>query len=342
MPRDEPMFQEARLGGMPLQKLGLTIEGTALEPILVEFMGELAQAGLNRLKPAFYLSTEWGVNQGTVAIGIPFYLARPDLVELHEERVGVIEGSDRKDILRYLRHEMGHVVNYAYHLYESEEWVRLFGSFTQPYVEDYRPKPFSTRYVRHLPGWYAQKHPDEDWSETFAVWMTPGFDWRSEYEDWPTALEKLRFCDRTMTLLKDRDPIELRTDRDEDVAEMTVSVDEYYKQLESAHPELPKGIDGALRTVFDLATDTDIPKDAPLKAASALIRRNERSLLGAIYLWTGHFPETTRTLLRHMSRRADELRLIYVESRESATLVALTTLATALAMNHVYTGRYQP
>ena len=56
----------------------------------------------------------------------------------------------------------------------SEEWVEHFGSITQPYLEEYRPEPFSRRFVRHLPGWYAQKHPDEDWAETFAVWMTPG------------------------------------------------------------------------------------------------------------------------------------------------------------------------
>ena len=65
-------------------------------------------------------------------------------------------------------------VNYAYKLYDDESWVKLFGSITQHYREDYRPQPFSRRFVRHLPGWYAQKHPDEDWAETFAVWMTPG------------------------------------------------------------------------------------------------------------------------------------------------------------------------
>ena len=96
---------------------------------------------------------------GTVVIGIPFYLARPELTELHGEEVGHIEGFSRQDILRYLRHEMGHVINYAYKLYDEEDWVKLFGSITQPYLEDYRPQPFSRRYVRHLPGWYAQKHP---------------------------------------------------------------------------------------------------------------------------------------------------------------------------------------
>ena len=90
----------------------------------------------------------------------------------------------------------------------SEEWVEQFGSITQPYREEYRPEPFSRRYVRHLPGWYAQKHPDEDWAETFAVWMTPGLDWRAEYADWPDGAGQARVsatgrCQR----LADREPL---------------------------------------------------------------------------------------------------------------------------------------
>src|SRR5207245_10444900 len=162
---------------------------------------ELLRVGIRRLQPRFYLSTEWGGPFGTIAIAIPFYLARSDLTALHGKRAGYVEGLSRWDILRYLRHEMGHVVNYAYRLYEHEDWVKHFGSITQPYEEDYRPEPFSRRYVRHLNGWYAQKHPDEDWSETFAVWMTPGQDWRAEYAGWSEALAKLHFCADTMALL---------------------------------------------------------------------------------------------------------------------------------------------
>jgi len=77
--------------------------------------------------------SEWGVPFETVAIAIPFYLAHPDLTALHAERVGHVEGFDRTDILRYLRHEMGHMLNYAYRLYDQEEWVKQFGSITQPY-----------------------------------------------------------------------------------------------------------------------------------------------------------------------------------------------------------------
>ena len=106
---------------------------------------------------------------------------------------------------------------------------------SEPYREEYRPEPFSRRFVRHLPGWYAQKHPDEDWAETFAVWMTPGLDWRAEYADWPVALAKLQYCDRTMAELADRDPVVTADDLDEDVGELDYSVDDHYRSL-SAEP----------------------------------------------------------------------------------------------------------
>src|SRR3954470_9109833 len=126
--RPDSPFHEADPGSTPIRDLGLSLEGSALEPIIEEFREELRQAGIVRVRPRFYLSTEWGVPFETVAIAIPFYLARPDLLTLHAERVGHVEGFDRADILRYLRHEMGHVVNYAYRLYDEEEWVKQFGS----------------------------------------------------------------------------------------------------------------------------------------------------------------------------------------------------------------------
>jgi hypothetical protein len=72
-------FRESNLWSTPIRDLGLTIAGTRLEPIVAEFEEELRRVGLTRLRPRFYLSTEWGVPFETVAIAIPFYLARPDL-----------------------------------------------------------------------------------------------------------------------------------------------------------------------------------------------------------------------------------------------------------------------
>jgi hypothetical protein len=338
-------FRESSLWSTPIRDLGLTVEDTRLEPILQEFKQELARVGLTRLEPRFYLSTEWGVPFQTVAIAIPFYLARPELTAIHQEYRGHVEGFDGADILRYLRHEMGHVVNYAYRLYEDEEWILRFGSITQPYEEDYRPQPFSRRYVRHLPGWYAQKHPDEDWAETFAVWMTPGIDWRREYEGWPEALAKLSYCERSVARILDRDPLVTDAEPDEDVAEIDYSVGEYYEH-EAAEPAetavFPPGLDGALRAIFERLRDPAAPGDAPLCTAGSLIRSLERDLMENVFRWTGHFPERTRGLLHHLAERASQLELGYSLSQEGAATVALTTFVAALAMNHVHRGSYLP
>jgi hypothetical protein len=343
MAADPAGFHESNLWSTPIRDLGLTIQGTRLEPILAEFEGELRRVGLTRVRPRFYLSTEWGVPFETVAIAIPFYLARPDLTALHAEQVGHVEGFDRADILRYLRHEMGHVINYAYRLYDEEEWVKQFGSITQPYGEEYRPEPFSRRYVRHLPGWYAQKHPDEDWSETFAVWMTPGLDWRKEYGGWPVTAAKLAYCERTMALVRDRDPVVTDADLDEDVAEIEYSLGHYYRDDPSAHGEMPPGLDGALLAIFeDLGPDGGRSPDEPLAPAAALIRRLEPELMANVFRWTGHFPERTRVLLRFLGERAGQLQQGYAPSRETTAIVAFTTLVTGLAMNHVQRGSYLP
>jgi hypothetical protein len=336
-------FHESNLWATPIRDLGLTIAGTPLQPIIEEFRDELRGAGITRVRPRFYLSTEWGVPFETIAIAIPFYLARPELTALHAERVGLVEGFDRADILRYLRHEMGHVVNYAYRLYDEEEWVKQFGSITQPYAEEYRPEPFSRRYVRHLPGWYAQKHPDEDWSETFAVWMTPGFDWRAEYGGWPVAGAKLQYCDRVMQGLRERDPVVTSAELDEDVAEIEYSLGHYYRNSAGVLGEVPPGLDGALRAIFeDLGGAEGMSLDEPLAPAAPLIRRLEPELLGNVFRWTGHFPERTRVLVRYLADRAEQLRQGYAVTRESAAIVAFTTFVTGLAMNHVQRGSYLP
>jgi len=238
---------------------------------------------------------------------------------------------------------MGHVINYAYRLYDQEEWVKQFGSITQPYFEEYRPEPFSRRYVRHLPGWYAQKHPDEDWAETFAVWMTPGLDWRAEYGGWPVAYAKLTYCSRTMNALRDRDPEVTSSELDEDVAEIEYSLDQYYGRSVDSPGELPPGLDGAIRAIFeDLGSFERPALDGPLLPAAELIRRLEPELMANVFRWTGHFPERTRVLLRYLAERAAQLAQGYPAEREDSAIIGLTTLVTGLAMNHVQRGSYLP
>lgn len=323
----------------PIRDLGLKIAGTPMEPVLADFLKELERVGIVRLRPDFYLSTEWGVPFPSISIGIPFYLAHPDLIDVHAQRTGYLEGVGRADLLRFLRHEMGHVVNYAYRLYEQEDWIKQFGSMTQPYLEDYRPAPFSRRYVRHLDGWYAQKHPDEDWAETFAVWMTPRADWRRRYADWPEALAKLDYCDRTMAALNTREPVVTTIDHDEDVSELHGSVEDFYCDADGATDVFPPGLDGALQAIFDDFGEAKSTSAAPCPAHD-LILRIERDLVANVYRWTGHFPEAVRPLVRHLAARAKELEQVYPAETEAAVIVAFTALVTSLAMNHVLRGNY--
>jgi hypothetical protein len=342
MSSSSQVFRESNLYGAPIRDLGLKIDGTRLEPVIEKFRAELARCGITKVVPRFHLSTEWGVPFGTVVIGIPFYLAHPDLTALHGERVGHIEGFNPADILRYLRHEMGHVINYAYKLYDVQAWVKLFGSITQPYLEEYRPQPFSRRYVRHLPGWYAQKHPDEDWAETFAVWMTPGLDWRADYAQLATALAKLEFCATTMAGLASREPLVTSAELDDDVSGIFYSLEQYYENYAADAEPGAAGLDGDLRAIFDDLNESEQASPHETRPAAELIRRHERQLMATVFRWTGHFPEKTRSLVRDLAKRAETLKQVYPVDAEEEALVGVTTLVTSLAMNFVHRGAYFP
>src|SRR4051812_43497475 len=186
--------QRERLLRSKISELGLKVEGSRLEPLVAQLHQELEAAGIE-LKPRVYLSDQWGCPDGIPLIGVPFYLADARLERIEAEMSAGIE--DDADAMRYMRHECGHAINYAFKFYEQPEWRELFGPFSRPYRERYRTDPFSRAYVRHILGWYAQKHPDEDFAETFAVWLTPDIDWRSDYAGWE-ALDKLAYVDRVM------------------------------------------------------------------------------------------------------------------------------------------------
>src|SRR5438105_4183219 len=176
----------------PIRELGLKLEDSPLQRFVQQLYRELDRKGLKKFRPFCYLTDEWGCPSGEPVIGIPFYLADPKLARLEKE---INDLEDSREIMMYLRHEAGHAINYAYALYKTPEWKEHFGPFRRPYRDLYRPVPFSRNFVRHMEGWYAQKHPDEDFAETFAVWLTPRSRWRERYKNWP-AMHKLRYVDR--------------------------------------------------------------------------------------------------------------------------------------------------
>ena len=176
--------------------LHVTIEGTELEPRIAELNTELETRGLS-FKPHYYLSDEWFTPDGVPGIAIPFYLAHPRLAKLEHNLMLEVEGGDADSCLRILRHEAGHAIDNAYQLRRRPIRRRLFGNPATEYPEYYTPKPYSKSFVQHLDHWYAQSHPDEDFAETFAVWLDPQGMWATRYAGWP-AQRKLEYMDKLM------------------------------------------------------------------------------------------------------------------------------------------------
>ena len=320
----------------------LRIEGTPLGRVIERFLKELEGRGIVRLRPKFYLSDEWGVPEGTVAIGIPFYLADERLLRVQNIRGGGAEGTTEDEILRYLRHEMGHVVNYAYQLYASEEWTLLFGPMARPYSDQYHALPFSPDFVRHLPGGYAQKHPDEDWAETFAVWLTPGQDWRELYSDSPGALQKLEYVEATIAVVNTQEPKITAADLDLEASQMVITVQDFYREPVQTPLTVPRSLDGDLRAIFAPIAPAPTASDGPPRVGSAqlLLKRQADPLASTVYRWTGVDPFIVRQIFTHLIRRASEMKLTYPLALRDAVLVQLTGFLTTLAMNYVHKGAF--
>src|SRR5262249_22961898 len=130
-----------------VSEMGLRIEDSPLEPFIRRLDRELASKGL-QFRPDFYLTDAWGCPDEVPIIGIPFYLADKRLSRIEEEQTGEIE--DDQMIMMLLRHEVGHAINYGYRLYTNRDWAEVFGPFSQPYHDSFRPNPFSRQFVRHI------------------------------------------------------------------------------------------------------------------------------------------------------------------------------------------------
>jgi hypothetical protein len=172
--------------------LDLRLEDTEVVKPVQQLYRELKRKGLV-FRPHCWLSHEWFVEDYIPGIAIPFYLAHPRLKAIERKMMLEVEGGTHRWCMQILRHECGHALENAYRLRSRKQVQALFGKTTQKYPDHYFPQPCSRDYVIHLEPYYAQCHPDEDFAETFAVWMTPGLDWEKRYAQWPKALAPRRW-----------------------------------------------------------------------------------------------------------------------------------------------------
>src|SRR3954468_7138045 len=299
---DWPDLSDEQLLDLRMSDLPVGIEGT-LAARIDQLRGELSARGL-RLPIHFYLSDEWFTPDGATSIAIPFYLAHPRLEKLEEAQMFEVEGGEHEWGMRILRHEAGHALDNAFRLRLKRQRREIFGNPSTPYPEFYTPKPYSKSFVLHLDSWYAQSHPDEDFAETFAVWLTPNSEWRTRYAGWP-ALKKLEYMDALMTSLRGSDP---RLDNPVEIdplSKLRRTLRRHYKKKRRHY-----GVDHPNFNHSDLqGLFSNAPEHAGNMTAVQFLARIRRSVRQLVSSWTGIYQYTIDQVLEEMIERSRQLKL---------------------------------
>jgi hypothetical protein len=326
-----------------MSDLGLRIEGTWLQTCIERVIDELAQRGL-RFAPHFWLSDEWFSPAEVPGVALPFYLAHPRLMKLERSRMLHVEGGTVASCMQYLRHEVGHAILHAYRLNRRRRWQRSFGSSTTPYPQAYRPNPVSRRFVHHLPGWYAQSHPEEDFAETFAVWLRPRASWRRRYQGWP-ALKKLDTVDALMEELTGRVRKQRHSRaRPYNLPSLHITLREYYEKKRAHYrPGFTDAYDRDLRRIFDGqdAAGEPLTRKRPPSiglTAAQFLRRNRREIRRLVARWSRGYEFTIDAVLNQMIGRCSELKLM-ARGSERQLMLDFAVLLTVHGMTYLYRGR---
>ena len=226
-------LKEEKLLSLSLRDCPVRIQDSPFLSSLIErVLLELNKKGFTRFKPFFYLGDEWFSPEGLNAVSIPFYLAHPRLIEMEKKMTGEAEGETKAWFMRTVRHEIGHCIDHAYQFSKQKEWKEIFGDPKQTYDPDnYSFDPKSKDYVINLEDHYAQAHPDEDFAETFAVWLQ--YDrksWEYRYKNWPNALKKLHYVDKILTKTIDKNSSVDKRTLIAKASKLSISLKSYYKE----------------------------------------------------------------------------------------------------------------
>ncbi|MBW8853820.1 MAG: hypothetical protein JF604_05705, partial [Bradyrhizobium sp.] len=196
--------------------------------------------------------------------------------------------------------------------------------------EFYRPRPYSRSYVVHLDDWYSQSHPDEDFAETFAVWLRPRSNWRTRYAGWP-ALKKLEYVDELMGEIAGKRPPITTRERVDPLGRLSQTLEEHYKKKQAFYAFTPpKTYDRDLSRLFSAD-----PRHHRSKPASTLIRRHRSQIRQLVARWTGENQLTLDAVLDEMISRCRELDLRAV-GPEQKLVLDFIVLVTAKTMHTMF------
>jgi hypothetical protein len=335
--RGEPAWAswpDERLLDVRMCDLDLRIEGSELAGRIAQLYAELETHGIS-FRPHFWIAEEWFTPDGVPGVAVPFYLVHPRLARLELNQMLDVEGGTPEWCMRILRHESGHAIDNAYALRRRRTRQRLFGRSSQEYPEQYIPRPYSKSYVLHLEPWYAQSHPDEDFAETFAVWLGDPLVWRKRYADWP-ALKKLEYMNALMREVGARPPLVTSRRRVDPLSRLRKTLRKHYEQKRERYGvDYPNVYDRDLRRLF---SDAQAHRHNP--SAARFLQRIRRDVRRTVARWTGEYQYTIDQVFDDIIKRCRELKLRLVESEEQ-TKLDFTLVLTVQTMNYLHSGRHR-
>ena len=335
--QDEPQWvswSDDALLDLSMCDLHVGIKGGFLEQPIAELIQELERRGL-LFHPHFWLSNEWFTPDGVPGIAVPFYLAHPRLAKLEQAQMLEVEGGTTEWCLRILRHEAGHAIENAYQIRRRKTRRYIFGKSSQRYPMYYSPRPYSRSFVRHLDLWYAQSHPDEDFAETFAVWLTPDSLWEERYRGWP-VLKKLKYVDGLMKELRGVSPSVTTREEVDPLPSLKKPLREHYERKRRHYGiERHTQYDPDLKRLF-----SSLPSHAGKLRAAIFLNRFRREVRRKVASWTGEYQYTIDQVLEDMIQRCHELDLRVPIAEDQAKL-DFTILLTVHTMNFLRSGRHR-
>ena len=249
-----------------------------------------------------------------------------------------VEGGDPESCLQILRHEAGHAIDNAYQTSPAPDADAGCSAIpSTPYPEYYTPKPYSKSFVQHLDHWYAQSHPDEDFAETFAVWLDPPVDVGDPLRGLAGRSASSQYMDRLMRELS-RTPAprrrrSARSIRCRGCARRSAST--IAKKREHYGLDHPDFYDSDLRNLF-----SDAPEYAKNPSAARFVRRIRREVRSTVASFTDSYQYTIDQLLEKIIERCRELNLRLMDSEE-ATKIDFMVFLTVQTMNYLHSGRHR-
>jgi len=330
-------LSDAEILKLRFKDMSLPIAGTDIEERAQQLYAELEARGL-AFKPQIFFGDEWFSPEGMNAISVPFYLANTRLKNLEKTLMLEVEGGDSEWFMKLLRHEAGHCFDHCYKFSKRKKWSAVFGSPNLEYSpETYRPQPYSKSYVKHLDRWYAQAHPDEDFAETFAVWLNPNIDWKKEYATWPAALAKLNYVDQLA-----KESVKLKNSSEKgrwpsDVQNLTSTLEKYYQKRKRENADdYPDFYDHDLKVIFN--GDLNLAKRE--FSAERFMNRNRKAIVATVAWATNERKFTIDALVKRLAVRCGQLELRLGKSETQTTMEAASFL-TSLVKNYLFTGKFK-